>query len=243
VIFLLWALIMAIAMRAYCFTGEPASPVKPSARFVTHLKSGIALLKTDVDYRRFYVVRVCWQFTAMAFPFYVSFAYDELGMPVSLVGLFLAIWVGSGVFSNYFWGRMLDGVGNKMVLFVTAVMSVLPPLIVLALQARSAGEGALPAGWTVTLALSSTFFINGMARSGRIISHLTYPLEIAPESDRPLYVGFLNSATFPFMLSPLLGGVIIEAFDMRTLFVVCLVSAVVNAALSLTLREPRKTDI
>jgi MFS family permease len=234
---------MAIAMLAFCFTGEPASTVKPSSRLASHLKSGVALLKTDVDYRRFYVVRVCWQFTAMAFPFYVSFAYDELGMPVSVVGLFLAIWVGSGVFSNYFWGRMLDGVGNKIVLFVTAVMSVLPPLIILALQTRPAGEGALSGGWAVTLALSATFFINGMARSGRIISHMTYPLEIAPEADRPLYVGFLNSATFPFMLSPLLGGLIIEVFDMRTLFTVCLVSAVVNAALSLTLREPRKTDI
>ncbi len=243
VIFLLGSVIMAIAMLAFCFTGEPASAVKPSSRFMTHLKSGVALMKTNVDFRRFYVVRVCWQFTAMAFPFYVGFAYDELGMPVSLVGLFLAIWVGSGVFSNYFWGRMLDGVGNKIVLFVTAVMSVLPPLIVLVLQTRTAGEDALSTGWGVTLAVSATFFINGMARSGRIITHLTYPLEIAPESDRPLYVGFLNSATFPFMLSPLLGGFIIEAFDTRTLFTVCLVSAVVNAALSLTLREPRKTDI
>ena len=120
-------------------------------------------------------------------------------------------------------------------------MSVFPPLIVLVLQTLPAGEGASSAGWAVTLAVSSTVCINGMARSGRIITHVTYPLEIAPESDRPLYVGFLNSATFPFMLSPLLGGVIIEAFDMRTLFAVCLVSAVVNAALSLTLREPRKS--
>jgi hypothetical protein len=116
-------------------------------------------------------------------------------------------------------------------------------LIILALQTLAAGGDALPGQWVVTLALSATFFINGMARSGRIISHMTYPLEIAPESARPLYVGFLNSITFPFMLSPLLGGLIIEAFDMRTLFTVCLVSAIVNAGLSLTLREPRKTDI
>jgi MFS family permease len=164
-------------------------------------------------------------------------------MPVSLVGLFLAVWVGSGVFSNYFWGRMLDGVGNKIVLFTTGVMSVLPPLIVLALQSTLAGPGSPPAGWGVTIAVSVTFLINGMARSGRIISHMTYPLEIAPESQRPLYVGFLNSITFPFMLSPLLGGIIIEAFGTRALFSVCLASAAVNAALSLTLREPRRADI
>jgi MFS family permease len=211
VIFLLGAIAMALGMLTFSFAGEmPATRVEKSARFLNHLRSGVALLKEDADYRRFYLVRICWQFTAMAFPFYVTFAYSDLGLPENLVGLFLSIWVGSGVFSNLIWGRILDRRGNKIVLLTTAILSVLPPVIVLALAAVTRAAAPPLGAWGILFAISSTFLINGVVRSGRIISNITYLLEFAPEARRPLYVGFMNSFTFPFMLSPLLAGVVIQ---------------------------------
>ena len=58
-------------------------------------RSGIRLFRTDRNYRRFFWARTFWQFTAMAFPFYVGFAYKDLGLSESLVGLFLSVWIGA----------------------------------------------------------------------------------------------------------------------------------------------------
>lgn len=238
VIFLMGALFMAIGVLAFWFAGEdPATQVAPSTGFVTHLKSGFSLLRLDADYRRFYAVRICWQFTAMAFPFYVGFAYDRMGLPENLVGLFLSIWVGAGLFSNTVWGRLMDRRGNKIVLLITAIISVFPPLTILVLDATTA-RGTPPGAFALAL-VCSTFLLNGMVRSGRIISNITYLLEFAPEGRRPLYVGFMNSFSFPFMLTPLLAGVIIQATNMKTLFALCLLFAALGVILSAKLREPR----
>ncbi|MDH3215959.1 MAG: MFS transporter, partial [Candidatus Krumholzibacteria bacterium] len=199
---------------------------------------GLALLRVDADYRRFYMARICWQFTAMAFPFYAFYAYNELQLPENLVGLFLSIWMGAGVFSNYVWGRVLDSKGNRVVLLVTAILSVLPPLVVIILEWASARGLSLSSGMLLVI-LSSTFLINGFIRSGRIISNITYLLEIAPPARRPLYVGFMNSFSFPFMLSPLAAGLVLEVFGIRALFTLCFASALLNVWISFRLREPR----
>ena len=64
-------------------------------------------------------------------------------------------------------------------------------------------------------------------------------LEDAPEDFRPLYVGFMNSLSFPFMLSPALGGWIVYAFGFSELFIVAMVFAVVSLVVSARLSEPR----
>jgi MFS family permease len=241
ILFLLGGLCISLGMFTFCFAGEPAaSSVEKSSGLLSHLRSGLALLRNDSNYRRFYLVRICWQFTAMAFPFYIGFAYGELGVSERLVGFFLSVWVGSGLLSNYIWGRLMDRSGNKIVLTVTAVMSALPPLVILYMERAVAGGSFEPGGWFALLLISATFFVNGVIRSGRIISNITYLLEFAPEAKRPLYVGFMNSFSFPFMFSPLLGGLILQVFDNRTLFTVSLVFALLNVALSARLREPRQ---
>ena len=83
--------------------------------------------------------------------------------------------------------------------------------------------------------------MNGFARSGRCIANHTYLLDSAPEDRRPLYIGFMNTLTFPFMLSPILGGAIVALFGYTTLFIVAEVAAVANLIASVRLVEPRLT--
>lgn len=238
VLFLLSWVSMSVGLAAFAFAGEPpARHVQSSYRIADHIRLGIGLLRSDMHYRRFFYVRVCWQLTAMAFPFYSAFAYTELGMGESLVGLFLALWVGSGVVANVMWGKLLDRYGNKSVLIATAVLSTLPPLVVLVID-RS--DGSATTSLPVIAAVASTFFANGLIRSGRLISDLAYLLEYAPETRRPLYFGFMNSLSFPLMLSPLLGGVVLEVAGVRTLFTLAAVAAVGNVVISTRLHEPRR---
>jgi MFS family permease len=239
VIFLLGAVCMAAGTVIFCFAGEPpAATVEKASSFLDHLRYGASLLKREKNYRRFFLARVCWQFTAMAFPFYATYAYQELNFSTSTVGLFLSVWVGSGIFSNYVWGQLMDRKGNKIVLTLTAVLGALPPIAVLLIDG-GLGEGT---GGTVLLILmASTFAINGFIRSGRLISNITYLLEFAPETKRPLYVGFMNSLSAPFMLTPVIGGVIIQVLGIQTLFWLSMAFALLNILLSTRLEEPRDT--
>jgi MFS family permease len=242
IVFLLGAVCISCGTLVFFLAGEPsAASVKTSSRLLDHLRSGVALLRENANYRRFYLARICWQFTAMAFPFYTSYAYDQLQISEHMVGLFLSVWVGSGIFSNYVWGQLMDKKGNKIVLIITAGLAALPPLIVLGIDAGRGFNPHGPVGAGLLLLISSTFCINGFIRSGRLISNITYLLEFAPETKRPLYVGFMNSFTFPFMLSPVFGGILIQAFNIQTLFWISMVFAIVNIYLSTRLKEPRNT--
>jgi hypothetical protein len=209
-----------------------------------HLRAGFRMLAGRSNYRLFFAVRIVWQLTSMAFPFYAAYAYTVLGFSEASVGVFVSFWVGSGVFANYIWGKLADARGNRIVLVLTALIALVPPVVVLVLLRDGATAGSDPNGWRFWL-MCATFVINGSARSGRFISNMTYLLEDAPADARPLYVGFMNTLSFPFMLSPALGGAIVQLAGYAVLFGVSMGFAVLSLMLSARLSEPRgeATDV
>jgi MFS family permease len=240
ILFLLGGFFISIGILLFCFVAEtPAKTVHKPRKLLEHLTTGFSIIRRDANYRLFYLVRICWQLSAMAFPFYSTFAVGELGFSESTVGIFVSLWVGSGVISNYIWGRILDRRGNKLVLIVTAALSIIPPVTGLALEILHRDSRFIGSSAMVFALIASTFFINGLIRSGRFISNITYLLEVAPADKRPLYVGFMNSFTFPLMLSPALGGLILTLAGIRVLFLASMCFAVANLILSSRLKEPR----
>jgi predicted MFS family arabinose efflux permease len=200
------------------------------------LADGAAMLRRLPDSRTFLMMRVFYQLTAMAFPFYSTFAYLRLGFSQASVGVFVSIWVGAGVLSNLVWGRLLDSRGNRVVFVTTAALSVLPPLAMVGLESGRLGGGAGLAAFSI---LASTFLANGSVRAGRFVANNTYLLESAPPDRRPLYVGFMNSLSFPFMLSPVVGGIVVETLGYAALFAIAAVAASANLVASLRIAEPR----
>ncbi len=239
IMIVLGASLSAVGMFLFGLIREPSATVKHDLQPLSeHIRAGFRLLGEHSNYRLFLATRICWQLTSMAFPFYAVYAYTELGFSEGSVGVFVSLWVGSGVVSNYLWGKLADVKGNRIVLVFTALIALAPPLLVL-LVMRNGGTGQNGLnGWVFWL-MCSTFVINGIARSGRFISNMMYLLEDAPEDFRPMYVGFMNSLSFPFMLSPALGGWVVHVFDYRVLFILSVVFAVVSLILSMRLSEPR----
>jgi MFS family permease len=236
VLILLGAVISTAGVVAYLFVREPdATHVTRAAPLREHLAEGVRLLRHMPGYRTFFGMRALYQLTAMAFPFYATYAYARLGFSEASVGVFVSIWVGAGVLSNAVWGRLLDRSGNRVLFVATAAMSVVAPLAMLALSAR----GAATSGAGVLALVASTFLLNGFVRSGRFIANQAYLLESAPPDRRPLYVGFMNSLSFPFMLSPILGGVVVSTVGYGGLFALAAAAAVADVVASTRLVEPR----
>ena len=235
----LGASLSAVGMILFGLIREPRAAVKHELQPLSeHIRAGFRLLRDHPNYQLFLAGRICWQLTAMSFPFYAVYAFSVLKFSEASVGVFVSLWVGSGVISNYVWGKLADVRGNRIVLVLTALLALAPPLIVLALIQNGGVAEQGTSGWVFWL-MCLTFVINGFARSGRFISNMMYLLEDAPEDFRPLYVGFMNSLSFPFMLSPALGGWIVYAFGFSELFIVAMVFAVVSLVVSARLSEPR----
>jgi predicted MFS family arabinose efflux permease len=237
-LFVLGAVFSALGFGVFAFTREAAATsVRETVPLGAHIREGLALLRREPNFRLFFAVRGCWQLVAMAFPFYAAYAYTELGFSESSVGLFVSVWVGSGVLSNYVWGILADRRGNRVVLVTTAVVGLFAPLVILLIPPGAGASGANL--WVVT----GTFLLNGFARSGRFISNMTYLLEEAPEDRRPVHVGFMNTLSFPFMLSPILGGVVVRLFSFHALFAASAVFALASVLLSARLTEPRERSL
>jgi len=235
VLFALGAAFAAIGYAAFSLVRElPAETVHPRRPLREHIRENLALLRKQPNYRRFLWVRVCWQMTAMAFPFYAAYAYGQLGFSEASVGVFVSVWVGAGVVSNAAWGRLLDRKGNRLVIVATAVVAVVPPAAMLVMGAAGALHGR-----TAFVVLCAAFLLNGSARSGRFIANLTYLLEFVPQDRRPRTVGFMNTISFPFMLSPILGGLLVEAFGFTLLFAASGIFALISIAVAARLAEPR----
>jgi MFS family permease len=241
ILIIIGGVISATGVIAYLFVKEPpATHVARPTSLRRQFADGFAMLKSLPDYRSFLWMRIFYQLTAMCFPFYATFAYVQLGFSQASVGLFVSIWLGAGVLSNLVWGPLLDHRGHRIVFVSTAAISVVPPIVILLLSAfRPHGETTTSIGVFSVVAL--TFLMNGFVRAGRFIANHTYLLEVAPLERRPLYVGFMNTMTFPFMLSPILGGAIVSLFGYRTLFVIGGLAALAGWVVSARLGEPRHT--
>ena len=239
ILIIIGGVISATGVLAYLFVEEPAAKhVNAPTPLRTLMRDGFSMLRSHPDYRAFLWMRIFYQLTAMCFPFYATFAYVKLGFTEATVGIFVSIWLGAGVLSNLIWGPMLDKRGHRVVFLWTAVISLAPPVVILLLGLlRPSHDVNTTLGAFLIVAL--TFLMNGFVRAGRFIANHTYLLEVAPRDKRPLYVGFMNTMTFPFMLSPILGGAIVGLFGYYTLFVIGFLSAIANWVVSARLVEPR----
>lgn len=239
ILIIIGGLISATGVLSYLFVDEPpARHIAKPTPFRRQLTDGFAMLKSLPDYRAFLWMRIFYQLTAMCFPFYATFAFTQLGFSQASVGVFVSIWMGAGVLSNLIWGPLLDKRGHRIVFMSTAAISVVAPVVILLLAWLRPHAQEAPGVFAV---VALTFLLNGFVRAGRFIANHTYLLEVAPRERRPLYIGFMNSMTFPFMLSPILGGAIVSLFGYRTLFVIGGLSAIVGWFISIKLSEPRHT--
>jgi MFS family permease len=221
----------AVALYTFCRIEEPPSLVTGERRpFMDHLRSGLALIRADSNYRQFLVTRVLWSLTAMAFPFYAVYAVINLGMAESAVGIFLSLWVGGALLANFVWSQVIDRAGSRAALLGSGVLALASPVVACVVIFLPEGWGHAPAFLSGLVGgngldgrhvlFMSTFVLNSFAFNGRLISNMTYLLEMAPPERRPTYIGLANTLTFPLALLPVAGGALAGYTSYIWLFVV-----------------------
>jgi len=162
-------------------------------------------------------------------PFLPIYA-NTLGASSLQVGLVQAAFSITGIGTLLFVGRLSDRFGRK--LFLSAGLSVL----------AISSIGLMYAKTPVHLILWR--FVQGLGASAHMPIAQAYLGDITPEGNEGKWMGYFNAVLFAGMgAGPLVGGVISDAFSMRTTFLVMAILNVLGLVATLIfLKEmPRKT--
>lgn len=206
----------ALAMSVFATVHEPpAQQVVPRMSFADTLRAAPSMLQNNVDYRQFIIVRLFLLIGRLAEPFFIIYVTEQLGLPASTAGLFVASAAVAAAISNAVWGRLGDSRGKQWLLRITGTVAMLPPLMMLFAPQILTLHSTLLIGWLLLLSLAS-----GTSADGISIASMTYLLEVAPPEQRPLYMGLANTILGVGALIPVLGGVIVSTFGYQFAFMI-----------------------
>jgi MFS family permease len=232
VLFLIAAVLITLALLSFSLVKEPPVGKRPERkRFKENLHLGFETLKRERDFRMLIWTRVAIGAYVLGFPFYIIFAKKFLLIPTSIAGIFLSVQMVGYLSSNILWGYLSNNKSNKLVLTLSAICSaVCPLLLILSILTR------IPI-WLY----GSIFFFLGATISGLDMGYTNYLLEIAPEDQRPIYVGFLNTIVGPTIFLSAIGGLIIQVTSFVFLYSLVFLISIVSIFLSLSLGETKES--
>jgi len=227
-LFLLAFALMGMSYIALGSIREPEKEVyKTPLAFKYFVKKAFSVIRIDKNYRIFLIVQILSGAGAMALPFYVLHAKDNLHLELGMVGVLLMAQMGGGVVSNVFWGYLSDLAGNKKVLQLSTLVGVLPPACALFIPAH------------LSILFVPVYIFIGFYIAGRTIGKTNFLLDIAPQKERPAYISLNGTLTFPVTLLPLFGGIIAQHISYLFLFVITSMLVAIGFFLSCMLKEPR----
>ena len=229
------AAFMASTVALTCIR-EPlaAFPTKavPSLRQV--FASLPRILLGDRPFLRLILTRLLGGFAGMASAFYILYAMRKLGFGVETTGLFVSSQVLGSLVAGLMMGVIQDHWGPLVHIRAAIGLSALPPLLAL---------GAAPllsilGGGTLYLYLLVYLFL-GIYAGASGWPFFNWIMEHAPETQRPLYIGLINTLGTVMMFAPALGGVIVRALSYQAVFIAAAIFAIAAYILSLSLPSTR----
>jgi MFS family permease len=187
------------------------------------------VLRDDVPFRAFIIMRILTSLFMMAAPFYVGYATVQLGLSSQVAVPVLLAMQTIGSVAGAVMYTWLGARNNLLYIRLALVAAVLLPIC------------ALLAGVVGPLPLYLGFLVSGLAVSGNLFSsYLNWLVGYAHADQRPIYVGLSNTVSAVVsLIAPFIAGTIVQSLGYHPLFAVSLVMAL--GALFVTLRFIRET--
>ena len=200
-----------------------------------YLPQLVKILKEQPTYRRVIAAWLLSGLAALASPFYVLYATDQLGLAPETIGLFIIAQTAGGVVASLGLGALAERRGPGAVIRVSVMVSITGPLVALALYFVHA------AAW-LQFAYAWVFVVLGIVSSSGMLGWMNYFLELAPPGHRPTYMGLSNTLGGLLVLAPVLGGWLLQVTSYPVLFAASVVGPVLAFAIAARLPgSPAKT--
>jgi MFS family permease len=208
-------LIIAIpSMLAFCFVREaPRLPQRRRMPVLRELQRGLRLARRNRNFRRLLVTRGLRSLSlGLTTPFIVPYALGSLQVTGAAVGLFLGAKVLTYALSNILWSRVGDQYGNRRLLVLSALVSLVSVVLLLTVRFLPASHAltvaGLPLSWRGAF-VCLIFAGIGFSSSGQEIGYTNFLLEMLEERKRSVYLGFFHLYLAPLCWVPLLGALLI----------------------------------
>lgn len=159
-----------------------------------------------------------------------------------MIGVYLAARTVAAVLSNLVWSRVSDRRGTRSIVQASSALAISIPTLALVigfLIDRAPSGGAWHA-----YAYGLVFVAMGAFGSGTMIAGMSYLLDIIPDTERPLYLGFNSTLFGIFRFSALASGFLIDWVGFRALGALAVGFCVLSLVLSLGLGDqPIRSEI
>ncbi len=217
---------LAILITVEIPEAVPEQPLAASLR--DYLPKFAEVWRNDPNFGRLISVRLLAGLSGLATPFYILHATQEARLGPQIIGSFAAISSIGLTLAGLTLGRVAARQGSYRVIQITSWLSLVPPLLGLALTAL----GASPAfAWVYVIC----YLTIGMVDGSMMLGYFNYVLDLAPPGSRPIYVGLTNTVSGLLVVAPILGGWILDYSSYPVLFVLTLIGVTAAAVASMKL--------
>jgi hypothetical protein len=188
------------------------------------------LLRDDAPLRRFVIARALAMGSALAAPFYITLARQDLGPGAAILGSFIVAEGLAGLVSAPIWGRWADR-SSRRVFAVACALAACLSLTVAAWSWLSLPTEA--ARWFYPV----VFFGLGVAHAGVRLGRKTYLVDMAEGNQRTDYVAVSNTAIGGLLLLSGLAGALTAWVSVEGTIVLLALAGLAGSALSLRWKE------
>jgi len=192
-ILLVAAALWIAASWIYGSVSEEPGATEGGKDAITEALRRLSLLRSDVAFRRFVVVRALLVSTALAAPFYVALAREHGGAGGDTLALFILASGLASAISSVFWGRYSDQSSRSVLIASAAFASGLGLTMFLLEEAGLLQHFS----WIPPMG----FFLLAVAHSGVRIARKTYILDMASGLRRTDYVAVSNTVIGAVLLA------------------------------------------
>ncbi|HHU70372.1 MAG TPA: MFS transporter [Thermoanaerobacterales bacterium] len=169
----------------------------------------------------------------LSMPFYALFANDFLMLSQDVIGYFVSAQMVGYILSCNLWGYLSDHKSNKTVITLTGISAASTPCLAL-ISAACFKTGMNNMLLPIYLVLYATI---GFTLSGVFLGFNNYILEFSHEENRAVYIGMCNTLVAPTTLFPILGGLLIQHFSYKPLFIFTTIMILIGVVFSQSLDD------
>ena len=228
VLFLLGTILISIAYLSFCLVREPEGKPHIKEPFRAMIKKIPPTLRSNASFRRYLRVRFLALLALLADPFYAVYALQNLNAPASMLGVFVIMATVASITANFLFRKPANKAHNVTILQVSIGLLILAPLMALLLPS-----------WH---AFGIVFMFSAAGQSGVGIAAWNLLYAIAPEEERPMYVGTANSLLSLPSLAPIMAGFLVGLLGYQLTFLLAFAAAVTALSFSFRFKEMRKLD-
>ncbi|GAP14914.1 major facilitator superfamily [Longilinea arvoryzae] len=217
---------------------QPDENILPRRNAMKQFRIALAVLKTNVNYRRLVITIALMILSTMAIPFFAIYVEEEFQVDPQWIGTYLGVLMVSNLLSNIFFGRLSRKTDNQKVIRLAA--SAGGAMILLMLLLALFGKNLKITPTLAALWLVPVFFLAGVRGTGFGISSSSLLLNIAQPEERSLMIGFTQFLLGLVILSTSISGVLIKTLGFIPLVVITLITQI--SAWSVANRLHDRTD-